>query len=73
MRLEDIAINQAIGQHGAPLVPDHKTVLTHCNAGALATAGYGTALGVIRARGLEPAKRSTSSPMKPGLSCRARA
>ncbi len=49
IRLEDIAINQAIGQHGAPLVPDHKTVLTHCNAGALATAGYGTALGVIRA------------------------
>jgi methylthioribose-1-phosphate isomerase len=49
MREEDIAINRAIGSHGAPLVPDHKTVLTHCNAGALATAGYGTALGVIRA------------------------
>jgi methylthioribose-1-phosphate isomerase len=49
IRLEDIAINQAIGRHGAPLVPDQKTVLTHCNAGALATAGYGTALGVIRA------------------------
>ena len=49
MRLEDIAINQAIGRNGAPLVPDGKTVLTHCNAGALATAGYGTALGVIRA------------------------
>ena len=49
VREEDIAINQAIGQHGAPLVPDGKTVLTHCNAGALATAGYGTALGVIRA------------------------
>jgi methylthioribose-1-phosphate isomerase len=46
---EDIAINRAIGRHGAPLVPDGKTVLTHCNAGALATAGYGTALGVIRA------------------------
>jgi methylthioribose-1-phosphate isomerase len=46
---EDIAINQAIGRHGAPLVPDGKTVLTHCNAGALATAGFGTALGVIRA------------------------
>lgn len=46
---EDIAINQAMGQHGAALVPDGKTVLTHCNAGALATAGYGTALGVIRA------------------------
>jgi methylthioribose-1-phosphate isomerase len=49
IRLEDIAINEAIGRHGAPLVPDHKTVLTHCNAGALATAGFGTALGVIRA------------------------
>jgi methylthioribose-1-phosphate isomerase len=48
IRLEDIAINQRIGQNGAPLVPDGKTVLTHCNAGALATAGYGTALGVIR-------------------------
>lgn len=49
LRLEDIEINKAIGRHGAALVPDHKTVLTHCNAGALATAGYGTALGVIRA------------------------
>src|SRR5204862_6577868 len=49
IREEDIAINRAIGRNGAPLVPDHKTVLTHCNAGALATAGYGTALGVIRA------------------------
>ena len=49
IRLEDIAINEAIGRHGADLIPDHKTVLTHCNAGALATAGYGTALGVIRA------------------------
>jgi methylthioribose-1-phosphate isomerase len=49
IRLEDIAICQAIGRHGAALVPDGKTVLTHCNAGALATAGYGTALGVIRA------------------------
>jgi methylthioribose-1-phosphate isomerase len=49
IRLDDIAINKAIGQNGAPLVPEGKTVLTHCNAGALATAGYGTALGVIRA------------------------
>jgi methylthioribose-1-phosphate isomerase len=49
VREEDIAINQAIGRHGAELVPDGKTVLTHCNAGALATAGFGTALGVIRA------------------------
>jgi methylthioribose-1-phosphate isomerase len=49
IRLEDIAINECIGRNGAPLIPDGKTVLTHCNAGALATAGYGTALGVIRA------------------------
>ncbi len=49
VREEDIEINNAIGRHGAPLVPDGKTVLTHCNAGALATAGYGTALGVVRA------------------------
>jgi len=49
IRLEDIGICEAIGRNGAPLVPDGKTVLTHCNAGALATAGYGTALGVIRA------------------------
>jgi methylthioribose-1-phosphate isomerase len=46
---EDIAINEQMGRWGAPLIPDSKTVLTHCNAGALATAGYGTALGVIRA------------------------
>lgn len=49
VREEDIAICKEIGRHGADLVPDGKTVLTHCNAGALATAGYGTALGVIRA------------------------
>jgi methylthioribose-1-phosphate isomerase len=49
IRLEDIAICQALGKNGASLVPDGKTVLTHCNAGALATAGYGTALGVVRA------------------------
>ena len=49
VREEDIAICRAIGRNGASLVPDGRTVLTHCNAGALATAGYGTALGVIRA------------------------
>lgn len=46
---EDIAMNKAMGRHGAALIEDGQTVLTHCNAGALATAGYGTALGVIRA------------------------
>lgn len=46
---EDIEANRAIGCYGADLIPDGATVLTHCNAGALATAGdYGTALGVIR-------------------------
>jgi methylthioribose-1-phosphate isomerase len=45
----DQAINKAIGHHGQIVVPDGATVLTHCNAGALATAGYGTALGVVRA------------------------
>ena len=49
MHAEDIAINQAMGKHGAALLPATGGVLTHCNAGALATAGYGTALGVIRA------------------------
>lgn len=46
---EDVAANQAIGEHGARLVPDRARILTHCNTGALATAGYGTALGVVRA------------------------
>jgi methylthioribose-1-phosphate isomerase len=49
MHAEDIAANQAMGRHGATLLPSAGGVLTHCNAGALATAGYGTALGVIRA------------------------
>jgi methylthioribose-1-phosphate isomerase len=46
---EDLAANRALGRFGAELVGDPATVLTHCNAGALATAGYGTALGVVRA------------------------
>ena len=46
---EDIAINRRLGQSGCGLIPDGARILTHCNAGALATAGYGTALGVIRA------------------------
>ena len=49
MLAEDIAVNEAMGRAGAALLPDRGTVLTHCNAGALATGGYGTALGVIRA------------------------
>jgi methylthioribose-1-phosphate isomerase len=46
---EDIEANRAMGRMGQELIPDGARVLTHCNAGALATAGYGTALGVIRA------------------------
>ena len=46
---EDIAINRRLGAKGRDLIPDGARILTHCNAGALATAGYGTALGVIRA------------------------
>ena len=46
---EDIAMCRIMGQYGAKLIKDGQTILTHCNAGALATAGYGTALGVIRA------------------------
>ena len=49
MYTEDIAANKAMGRNGAVLMPASGGVLTHCNAGALATAGYGTALGVIRA------------------------
>ena len=49
IRRADIAANEQMGRHGAVLLPASGTVLTHCNAGALATAGYGTALGVIRA------------------------
>jgi methylthioribose-1-phosphate isomerase len=53
---EDVAANRALGAHGAALIEDGTSVLTHCNAGALATAGYGTALGVIRAA-VEAGKR----------------
>jgi methylthioribose-1-phosphate isomerase len=48
MLVEDIAANELMGKHGAVLMPDSGGILTHCNAGALATCGYGTALGVIR-------------------------
>ena len=46
---EDIEINKSIGRFGASILPDRGAAITHCNAGALATAGYGTALGVFRA------------------------
>jgi methylthioribose-1-phosphate isomerase len=53
---EDVAANRRLGAHGASLVPDGARILTHCNAGGLATAGYGTALGVVRAA-VEAGKR----------------
>jgi methylthioribose-1-phosphate isomerase len=56
IRAEDIAINRAMGAHGAVLIPDGARILTHCNTGSLATAGYGTALGVVRAA-VEAGKR----------------
>jgi methylthioribose-1-phosphate isomerase len=56
IRTEDIAINRAMGAHGAALIPDGARILTHCNTGSLATAGYGTALGVVRAA-VEAGKR----------------
>jgi len=46
---DDVAANRALGRRGAELVPDGARVLTHCNAGALACVGYGTALGIVRA------------------------
>jgi len=49
LRDEDVEMNRRMGRHGEVLIPESARVLTHCNAGALATAGYGTALGVIRA------------------------
>lgn len=49
IHFEDIEINRRIGINGAKLLPDTSIVITHCNAGALATGGYGTALGIIRA------------------------
>lgn len=56
MAYEDIEVNKAIGKNGAQLIKDGSTILTHCNAGALATVDYGTALGVIRAA-MESGKR----------------
>ncbi|NJD03659.1 MAG: S-methyl-5-thioribose-1-phosphate isomerase [Ruminiclostridium sp.] len=49
MDREDVEINKTLGMHGNKLIKDGFTILTHCNAGALATCGYGTALGVVRA------------------------
>ena len=48
LHADDVKINQRMGEHGAPLFAEGSRVLTHCNTGSLATAGYGTALGVIQ-------------------------
>ena len=67
---EDIAANKAMGHHGAALVPEGKTVMTICNAGALATGGYGTALGVIRSAIAEGKKIDVMSlETRPFLQC----
>lgn len=72
MRREDVEICREIGRHGASCINDGDTVLTHCNAGALSTAGYGTALGVIRGA-LEAGKKvrviaDETRPCWPGIS-----
>ncbi len=64
---EDIAICRRIGQHGAALVPASGSLMTHCNAGALATGGYGTALGVIRAAAEQRAVHVFSCETRPVL------
>ncbi len=65
---EDLERNRSIGRNGARLIDDGDTILTHCNAGALATAGYGTALGVIRAAVEEGKKiRVYASETRPRL------
>ncbi len=50
---EDVAANRALGRLGAALIPERARVITHCNTGALATAGYGTALGIIQSIQIE--------------------
>lgn len=62
---EDIEINKKMGAFGEKLIPDGARVLTHCNAGALATAGHGTALGIIRSA-VEQGKKLVLLPMKLG-------
>ena len=71
MHVEDIAANEAMGRHGAVLLPSSGGVLTHCNAGALATAGYGTALGVIRVGGGVRQANSCLRGRDAAVSCKA--
>ena len=69
---EDLAANRHMGALGAALIEPGSGVLTHCNTGSLATAGFGTALGVIRA-GVAQGRIDACSPAKPAPGCRARA
>ena len=64
---QDIEINKAMGRFGAELIADGDTVMTHCNAGALATAGHGTALGVIRGAGEQGKKIQRDRQRNPAL------
>jgi methylthioribose-1-phosphate isomerase len=66
---EDLSANLAIGDLGASLIPAGSRIMTHCNTGALATSGHGTALGVIRSAH-QQGKKYRSSPMKQGLICK---
>ena len=68
---EDIAANHVLGDLGASLIEKRTAVITHCNAGALATGGYGTALGVIRSAWAAGKSSPRCMPMKPGPGCRA--
>jgi methylthioribose-1-phosphate isomerase len=69
---EDVDVNRRMGTHGAEVVPPQANILTHCNAGSLATVDYGTTLGVVRAA-VERANRSTFGWMRRDPACRARA
>lgn len=68
---EDIQTNKTLGKYGSQVIEDGDTILTHCNAGALACVDYGTALGVIRAA-VEDNKKFPWSVMRPGLYVRVR-
>jgi methylthioribose-1-phosphate isomerase len=68
IRDEDLAMNHAIGRHGAELIPRGARILTHCNTGSLATAGWGTALGVIRsAHAADPSLKVFADETRPYL------
>lgn len=71
IRDNDETINKAIGDTGKSVINNGDTILTHCNAGSLATAGYGTALGVIRSAHSE-GKKTLLLQAKQGLFCRVR-